>query len=362
MLSVAISAQARRGFPLWRSLDMPPLDYKAEDLYARGRIVDSFCVTGLAVEVALQLSRSLPGGCSALRAKHMPDTVAVGIDGRGQRQVKLHDENKCLAVTVAKHIRVQLHKYDMEMVKAVVDVRDARGRKLGAHDLIAQVVSDEPDRPTGDLSAEVRLRRIRSDAGRRKVREEHRRECCDQCDWWQQELASSEVWAGRLIVLIEFGVGGSSFTSRADLRLRGEEFKGLWGWPGSVGALRVRLRSASSALAPGLPLSLPSARIAHGRVVPPPRSAAKRRAPWDLFKKKLAFRHVVRQRVASVASLYSLQGKTHKKLKARIDQGMAAHGWTSSSVFTTPRAGAKKGGAEEWVATEPVLQQMYEES
>ena len=70
----------------------------------------------------------------------------------------------------------------------------------------------------------------------------------------------------------------------------------------------------------------------------------------------------MRQRVASVASLYSLQGKTHKKLKARIDQGMAAHGWTSSSVFTTPRAGAKKGGAEEWVATEPVLQQMYEES
>ena len=164
MLSVASSAQARRGFPLWRSLDMPPLDDKAEDLYTRGRIVDSFCVTGLAVEVALQLSRSLPGSCSALRAEHMPDTVAVGIDGRGQRQVKLHDENKCLAVTGAKHIRVQLHKYDMEMVKAVVDVRDARGRKLGAHDLIAQVVSDEPDRPTGGFSAEVRLRRIRSDA------------------------------------------------------------------------------------------------------------------------------------------------------------------------------------------------------
>ena len=54
MLSVAISAQARRGFPLWRSLDMPPLDYKAEDLYARGRIVDSFCVTGFAVETERQ--------------------------------------------------------------------------------------------------------------------------------------------------------------------------------------------------------------------------------------------------------------------------------------------------------------------
>ena len=82
------------------------------------------------------------------------------------------------------------------------------------------------------------------------------------------------------------------------------------------------------------------------------------RAPWDLVKTKLAFRHVLRQRVASVASLQRLQGKTKKDLKKKIEQGMAAHGWTSSSVFKTPR---KKGGHEEWVATEPVLQQMYEE-
>ena len=31
---------------------------------------------------------------------------------------------------------------------------------------------------------------------------------------------------------------------RSCYRHRGEEFKGLWGWPGSVGALRVRPRRA----------------------------------------------------------------------------------------------------------------------
>ena len=38
----------------------------------------------------------------------------------GEKQAKLHDENRSLAVRVLKHIRVQLHKHDMEMAAACV--------------------------------------------------------------------------------------------------------------------------------------------------------------------------------------------------------------------------------------------------
>ena len=180
------------------------LDYKATPLTARGREIDSFCVSGFAAEAALK--KSLSVGCSALSARHLPDAVPIAVDGRGKRDVKLYDENRDLAVQVVKVVRAKLHTHGLAVKQAVVPVRDSVGRLLGEHDGILEIVTDgrggPPDEntPDGFISLELRMRRLWSESGRQQVRADLRLECCDEC-----RLVVSKLNVGTLGV----GSGGA---------------------------------------------------------------------------------------------------------------------------------------------------------
>ena len=78
---------------------MAPLNYKTRILYKNERVVDSFRMTGLVAELALQKSKSV--GVAALRSEHLPASMQVSLDGLGKREVQVLEENRTLAVTVA---------------------------------------------------------------------------------------------------------------------------------------------------------------------------------------------------------------------------------------------------------------------
>ena len=118
----------------------------------------------------------------------------------------------------------KLHALGLELSDAIVEVQNERGRKIGEHDLIMEVVSmpdgDVPDAdyPSGFLSVELRMRRLWSENGRAKVRDIFRKDCLTDCKWWQDELNKNpDKWCGRAVVLADFGRSGTDFTTRADV-------------------------------------------------------------------------------------------------------------------------------------------------
>ena len=206
------------------------LDYKSVSLYIRQGAVNSFCMTGFAAETACKVSRQV--GCSTLEARHLPTALELTLDGRGKRLVLLHDENRALGVKVAKHVRSSLHGFGLEMVDAQVEVRKGN-RKIGEHDLVMELVAESAG-VAGFFSVELKCRRIWSEAGRVVVREALRKECCSECAWWLAEKRQQH-WAGRIIVLCEFGRGGDVFKSRADVQIGEQGFRGEPGFRPSAG-------------------------------------------------------------------------------------------------------------------------------
>ena len=335
------------------------LDYKSVSILIEGRRLDSFRVSGFAAEEALRVSRRV--GCSGLGPQHLPDTLDINV-GSGLRKIKLHPENRTLGVSVAKAVRAKLNLHGMEMVHALVEVRRPSGKRWGEHDLIVEIVSDGrgeppgPSHPAGFISVELRMRRLESEKGRRLVRTLLREECGDACDWWQAERKSPQrVWAGRLIVLADFGKTSTAFTTRADVQLAGEEFRGLWGWPGSVPSLCFGAAAQPQAVAPARAPRRPSG--AQSAQSPVTASAPRaRKMSWSQVSSTLVFRPVDSVSVAPVAGVVP-----RKKVAEKVAAGKLRHSWPDTALFKSARTGAKKGGSEEWVATEAVLQQLYED-
>ena len=320
------------------------LDYKTSDLFIKGQPVDSFCVTGFVVEEALQISKDI--GLSTLQAKRLPTYISVSLDGRGSRRVLVHEENRSLAVRVTKAIRTKLHSLDLAVQRVKVEVKNENNKRIGEHDLVLEWVLESA--PSGLVSGEVKLRRIKTETGRQKIREALRKECESECRWWQNELSKdNQKWSGRLIVLVDFGPHGEAFETRGDLKLIDKDFRGLWGWKGSSSAA---VSKAQPAYAVARPARLPA-----------PRPAAK---DWEQFKKvkKLHFRKEKGLLVSSVPAFLKAQGKEANHVKKTVNTGKLRHGWTDNVVFKAPRRADKKGGEDEWVATEAALQKMYENS
>ena len=180
---------------------MPALDFKKTWLTKDGRVVDSLRITGFVAELALSKSKKTWPGLAALRPQHLPEQVTLYLDGKGNTEVKVYEENRILAIEVAKAVRAQLHNHGFE-------VQDAR---VGKHDIIVELVVDASGKvpacshSSSVISVEMKLRRIWSESGREKIRGILRKECESECDWWQ---AAASKFCGRMIILVEFGSSG----------------------------------------------------------------------------------------------------------------------------------------------------------
>ena len=329
---------------------MPAVDFKTTWLTKDGRVVDSLRITGFVAELALSKSKKTWPGLAALRPQHLPEQVTLYLDGKGNTEVKVYEENRILAIEVAKAVRAQLHNHGFE-------VQDAR---VGKHDIIVELVVDASGKvpacshSSSVISVEMKLRRIWSESGREKIRGILRKECESECDWWQ---AAASKFCGRMIILVEFGSSGVGFVTRAELKLVGEdaEFKGIWGWRGSRS-------SAASSLAP------PVDSVSHSRLAPSLGRATSRAglSAWAKTKAILVrdeqFRKVDGKLVASVPRMYKASNKDAKHAGEKVAAGKRRHGWTDAQVFKAPRTNDKKGGSPEWVAVESVLRKLFDEA
>ena len=52
--------------------------------------------------------------------------------------VRVFDENRRLAVSIARRVRADLHERGLELKRAKVEVAGPGGRRLGDHDMVAQ--------------------------------------------------------------------------------------------------------------------------------------------------------------------------------------------------------------------------------
>ena len=309
------------------------IDYRQVILWKDGRRIDSFRITGVLVEHALQASFRV--GLNALAICHLPSTVTMKIDHRGNREIQAHDADRELAVSVTKAIRKRLLSCGFGCLPNLKNSDETQ------HDLFLEVVDIPTDQPMKLISGEVRLRRAYSSEGGPAIRAHLRREVVEECQWWQS-LRGSGKWSGRLVILAEFPRTGPDFILRGEFCAWDQPPRALFGWPGS----RLTLCTVAQASVPQM--------VSH----PLPAAKAKpRREPWGDFKNKLRFRLEQGCRVAPVAALLEKCGadtnhigRDMNKWKRRCPEGQG---------FTVARKVAKKGGREEWLATEPLLASIY---
>ena len=137
-----------------------------------------------------------------LRPAHLPCAVPFHLDYRGDSLVKSYEEDRELAVKIAKHLRPKLHAARLSIVSAVQKERCSDGTLIGEHDLVLEEVGDEfEEGPEGLVSAEIKCRRLYSEAGRTRVRAELRREADWECDGWQRAISKRDhTWRGRMSI------------------------------------------------------------------------------------------------------------------------------------------------------------------
>lgn len=290
------------------------------------------------------------------------------LDGRrGEKKVQCFRADRELAVRVAKTIRAKLCSLGLDMVEAVLVVRDERGTKAGDHDLVLEVVSDgrggvpTASHPSGYISAEVKLRRLWSESGRQQTRKDVQRESADECAWWLQE---SSKLAGRMIIMAIFTQKeGDDFEVRGDLKLNGEtRWRSVFGWSDGV-----------QSIAP--PTQRPAARASAKTVAAPKRrtgpsrnsSSSRVAAPAPGMSSAVVEQLVFRGGVAEVKSLLRKVRKNPTKAHYWAHKAKERHLWNDQELYQMPRSletstrGAKRqrvGGSGEWVATKPVCKQM----
>ena len=275
---------------------MEPLDYKLNTLWAGGTRVDSFCVAGLLVEEGLL--QSLEHRVDRFNEAHLPTTVRMTLDNYiGEQVVQTHAEDRRLAVSMAKRIRTDLHAHGLVLRRAKVPARDALGNRVSDHDMQLEVVTARDgvsalanDIPKGFLSGEVRCRQLRETAGFNTFRAASHNECDLQLKWWQEVLRTDSEgdWCGRLIFLCNYNAHTGQIETRADVRLVGGQYRGLWGWPDSGEiAVAVAKKAASKAAAKpaAKPVATPGARPhATPKAAPVPRAP-----PGEKLMQRLRF-------------------------------------------------------------------------
>ena len=343
---------------------MAEVDYQRRPLKAGGALVDSFCVSCLLAEDAL--CASLKYGNSALAAKHLKmENVSMTLDGLGVRPVKVHEENRLLAVVIAKRVRADLWAHGLNLRAAKVQVNNAKGKKAGDHDMVCDVCTGPygavPDErtPNGWLSGELRCRRLRKEAGLVKFRQCSHDESDLKLDWWQRILKEDvkETWSGRFILLVNFDQDLSYMTTKADVRLVGQNYKGFWGWAGSCNFIQLppaRIQAPSAAAQP------------RPRGAQPERLERPARLTWEQINRKLKYEkrypptpNAAAVNVAPLNRLFELIPMSINQNGEKVKVAKRKHEWTDLDIFKLPRTSGKKGGKNGWLAKEQVLKQMY---
>mgnify|MGYP007004387715 CR=1 FL=1 len=346
-----------------------PLDYKTSELFIHGLKVTSTTMVGLLAEQVPKIARDKRIGMAGLLDSDLPTYLCVSLDGvQGVRKVCCFDEDRCLALQVAKTMRPKLWSVGLEMVESCMPVRSEGGRKIGEHDMLCEVVSNGQAEPPmsirGYVSVELKLRRLWADAERQRRRKQLQADCEGQgdpesssnCAWWPRE---QHHYAGRLLLMVVFTERtGNMFKVCADIKLAGEgHWRPLFGWPGS------RL-----SLAPPQPQPQRRVTCAAPKAQPKPKAQAKATAvPARGMTSALVNQLVFRSGVAEVKSLLQKANKNPSKASYWVNVAKEKHHWGEEDLHKTPRAletsarGNKRqrvGGVPEWVATKRVLVQM----
>ena len=250
----------------------------------------------------------------------------------------------------------------MDLLEALVMVKDKNGKKIGEHDMVMEIVTALPHSSgalRGYLSVELKVRHLWSAQGRRDVRKKMRSEMVDDCKWWQQE---KEKFAGRLICMACFTDKNSSvFELYGDLKLNSEKWQPLFGWVADDARVGtpVAKRSASSA---GLKIKSEKQVSTQSR---PQSSDA-----LDTVISNLAWMEQdgMEELVAEGGEFLCAINKNSVHSSYYAKQAQTRHHWSDTcELFQIPRPSKaskgqkrrKVGGSPMWVAVEAVLRQMY---
>ena len=188
----------------------PPLDVRSRtDLTKNQRPVDAFRLVGRLAEHAL--ARSLVAGVGSLCAADLPNTIEMRLDKLGVRDMKTHHEDRVLAVRIARFVRAQLVDHGINVVEAIVP------DSTGEHDLIGDAVHRDYIR--GQVSIELKCRRLWSEQGKEDTRAAQRREFVEECRWWKAAVTQNPgKWGGRAILLVNLEEN-QRLTSRCECKL-----------------------------------------------------------------------------------------------------------------------------------------------
>lgn len=322
--------------------------YCETPVWQDGKKVTALQIVGLSTELLLKTSCSR--GINTVGVADVVSSVDlnhVEFQGRHRKQlaVALTAEDKELTVKVAKEVRRVLFLHGFNVLKAVQKEGSA-----GTHDIIC-------DRPCpgaldvpGLYSVELKLRRILSDSGRSRLRQQLQRAALPLLDKAVQRTRPG-TWAGRLVLLVEFGPGGlaSWRAIRCDwCRDSSEQWQGLFGWAGS--------RDPAALVAP---------QAAPPRVPEAARPDAAKSFKNVLAELKGAWVKVGGADMASIKELLKAMS-TSKAKRAMPTVGERFEGWRRKRKWTTgqwdraPRKGAKPGGALGYFATKEVLKDIYD--
>ena len=363
--SVAVSVASRRGSKekgccsvagpraAMVAHSKPPLDPKVDTFYKNKRLVDQFRVVGRVAELGVKSSLK---GLQGLRPHHLPATISMGVDHRGERDVQVHPEDREMAVRITRHVRARMGQANLSLQGAIVKEPDSTGE----HDMVVDRVADGEGDP-GLVSTEMKCRRLWSEAGKAKVRKALRREEVSECKWWQQALQKPRAnWYGRMIILV-FVDQSRAITSRAELKpANGSDWQAIWGW-------RSRRLDDEPAPRRAAASSPPTRAMA---AAPKPKARAVPLRGRDLPFPTLAFRTEQGRRVAPVNELLTQTkraaghpGRSAKAVKwARTDLGTdTPQGLHTDELFEAPRKSGKRGGRPEWVGTARVLRLLHAE-
>ena len=168
-------------------------------------------------------------------------------------------------------------------------------------------------------------------------------------------------------------LNADSFTLRGDVQLKGDNFRGLFGWHGANPSLQrglsevEREQAARQVDLPRPPPVRVVRRVAVQRPQKPDWVALKAKLQQD---GKLRFRRVQGKLVAPVLDVVKERLVSTRKpgkarvnfsLKRKVDEALDRHDrWRKDvDIFKAPRSDGKPGGSEEWLRVERFLQDLY---
>ncbi len=336
-----------------------PRDPRTERLTRDGAVVDGFRVAGLVTEQALKASLRLHVGMTGLKTSHLPHTVLMALDGhRREQHVLVHEEDRSLAVRAAKGVRVALLRAGVEVNACVV--RADGGAQGEDHDIVQEVVDcEDAELVIKKLSGEVKLRRLRSAAGRDAARRAFDRECVADCVWWQREARTGR-WGGRIVAMVNSPSGRATECDiYADFYPVDGGRRGHIGWPCA--------RRSFQSLAPPRrgPPTVPAGVRAWAPVPQAPRRAAAHvalaaAAPRRVKKAfpKLKMRRVDGVLVGELAPVLEAAFADKYRIKERHRSWLAR--CPGGVIVRAERGADKKGGSLPWCANQVMLQWCYD--